>query len=63
MNDKDIICFCNHVTRGDIYQAIDTKNLKSTGEVMAETYAAGLCGSCLDRVNEITKAYLADRNT
>jgi len=58
MHNNDVICFCNFVTAGDIRRAIDEKNLKSTADVMAVTYAAGLCGSCLDRVNSITKEHL-----
>ncbi|MBT8041776.1 MAG: (2Fe-2S)-binding protein, partial [Pontiella sp.] len=54
MDKTNLICFCNAVTAGDIWEAIDTKNLKSTGEVMGATYAAGLCGSCLDKVDSVT---------
>jgi nitrite reductase (NADH) large subunit len=57
--DLELVCFCNHVTKADICRAIDEKGLKTTGEVMAETYAAGLCGSCLDRVNAVTKEYVS----
>jgi len=58
MDKHEIICFCNFVTAGDIRKAIDEKNLKSTADVMGATYAAGLCGSCLDRVNTVTKEHL-----
>jgi nitrite reductase (NADH) large subunit len=59
MKDDDVVCFCSYVTKGDICKAIDRGNLKTTGDVMGVTYAAGLCGSCLDTVNSVTKAYLA----
>ncbi|VGO12841.1 Nitrite reductase [NAD(P)H] [Pontiella desulfatans] len=59
MEDDDVVCFCNYVTYGDICRAIDEKNLKSTSDVMGATYAAGLCGSCLDVLDAVTKAYLA----
>ncbi len=63
MDKHDVVCFCNFVTVGDIWKAIDQKNLKSTGEVMGETYAAGLCGSCINKVNTVTNEYLARRDT
>lgn len=58
MEDDDIVCFCNYVTKGDICRAIDTHNLKDASGVMAATYAAGLCGSCLDNVIAVTKQYI-----
>jgi len=61
MEDDDVVCFCNYVTKGDICKAIDRDNLKSTSDVMGTTYAAGLCGSCLDTVNSVTKHHLALR--
>jgi nitrite reductase (NADH) large subunit len=61
MDDDDVVCFCNYVTKGDICRAIDRNNLKSTGEVMGTTYAAGLCGSCLSLVDAVTKQHLANK--
>jgi len=61
MEDDDVVCFCNYVTKGDICKAIDRDNLKSTSDVMGTTYAAGLCGSCIDTVNSVTKRHLALR--
>ena len=61
LEDDDLVCFCNHVSKADICNAIDRGNLKTTGEVMGVTYAAGLCGSCLDRVNILTKQHVAAR--
>lgn len=61
MDDDDVVCFCNYVTKGDICKAIDEKNLKSTGDVMGATYAAGLCGSCLNLVDAVTKQHLANK--
>ncbi len=58
MEDDDVVCFCNYVTKGDICRAIDAHNLKTAGEVMAHTYAAGLCGSCMDTVIAVTKQYV-----
>jgi nitrite reductase (NADH) large subunit len=59
MDDDDVVCFCSYVTKGDICKAIDRDNLKTTGDVMGVTYAAGLCGSCLDMVNLVTKNHLS----
>ncbi|HSR87888.1 MAG TPA: FAD-dependent oxidoreductase [Pontiella sp.] len=61
MEDDDVVCFCSYVTKGDICRAIDRDNLQSTGDVMGVTYAAGLCGSCLDVVNSVTKVHLSKR--
>lgn len=59
MEDDDVVCFCNYVTKADICKAIDRDNLKTTGDVMGVTYAASLCGSCLDTLNTVTKWHLA----
>lgn len=61
MEDDEVVCFCNYVTKGDICKAIDRDNLKTTGDVMGVTYAAGLCGSCIDTVNSVTKVHLSRR--
>jgi nitrite reductase (NADH) large subunit len=61
LEDDDVVCFCNYVTKKDICRAIDTNNLKTTGDVMGVTYAAGLCGSCLDLVDAVTKHHVALR--
>jgi len=61
MEEDDVVCFCNYVTKGDICKAIDRDNLKTTGDVMGVTYAAGLCGSCIDTVNSVTKVHLSQR--
>lgn len=61
LEDDDVVCFCNYVTKRDICRAIDRDNLQSTGDVMGATYAACLCGSCLDMVDAVTKHHLAWR--
>ncbi|MDZ8117606.1 FAD-dependent oxidoreductase [Pontiella agarivorans] len=58
LEDDDLVCFCNHVTKGDICKAIDAHNLKDASGVMATTYAAGLCGGCYDTVVAVTKQYI-----
>ncbi len=59
LEDDDVVCFCNYVTKGDICKAIDRDNLKTTGDVMGTTYAASLCGSCLDTLNTVTKQHIS----
>jgi len=60
LTDKhEVVCFCNYVTVGDIWRAIDQKGLKSTEDVRAETHAAGVCGSCFSQVCTVTADYLA----
>ncbi len=59
LEHDDVVCFCNYVTKGDIVKAIDSKKLQTTSEVMGETYAAGLCGSCMDVLDAVTKQYVA----
>jgi nitrite reductase (NADH) large subunit len=58
-DEQELVCFCNYVTRGDIRRAIERDGLKSTAEVMGVTYAGGLCGSCQNVVDSVTKACLA----
>ncbi len=58
LEDDDVVCFCNYVTKGDICRAIDAHNLKDASGVMATTYAASLCGGCLNTVLAVTKQYI-----
>jgi nitrite reductase (NADH) large subunit len=62
LEDDDVVCFCNYVTKGDICKAIDRDHLKTTSDVMGSTYAASLCGSCLDTVDLVTKHHVALRD-
>ena len=61
VEDDDVVCFCNYVTKANICRAIDRDNLKTTGDVMAVTYAAGLCGSCFELVDLVTQHHVALR--
>lgn len=63
MDKHDIVCFCNHVSVGDIWTAIDAHDLKSTNDVMESTYAATRCGGCYDKVITVTEEYLELKNT
>lgn len=60
MDDDDIICFCSYVSYGDIRKAIDTYHLKTTADVMGQTYAAGLCGSCYTNLDAVCKHLIQD---
>ena len=62
MEDDDVVCFCNYVTKGDICNAIDQGNLKTASEVMGVTYAASLCGSCFNLVELVTKQHVSLRD-
>lgn len=62
LEEDDLVCFCNYVTKFDICKAIDEKQLKTTVDVMGATYAGGLCGSCLETVAALTKYHLATRS-
>lgn len=62
LDDDDVVCFCNYVTKADICKAIDRDNLKTTSEVINATYAASVCGSCVELVGLVTKHYVALRD-
>ncbi|CAG8437596.1 7147_t:CDS:2 [Diversispora eburnea] len=51
--DEAQICSCNNVSKGQIRDAIRTKNCRSTGEVKSCTKAGTGCGGCLPVVTEI----------
>ncbi len=58
LEDDDLVCYCNYVTKGDICRAIDDEKLKNASQVMASTYAASSCGGCLQNVLAVTKQYI-----
>jgi nitrite reductase (NADH) large subunit len=58
MEDDDVVCFCNYVTKGDICRAIDRDHLKTPEDVMSATYAASSCGGCRDTVVAVTNQYI-----
>ena len=62
LEDDDVVCFCNYVTKKDICRAIDRDHLQSVVDVMGATYAGGLCGSCLDTVIAVTKHHVAQQS-
>ncbi|KAF9969000.1 hypothetical protein BGZ73_008850 [Actinomortierella ambigua] len=56
--DDTQICSCNNVTKGQIRNAIRTKNCGSIGEVKNCTKAGLGCGGCVPQVGEIFEAEL-----
>ena len=55
MNDDLLICNCMGVTRGEIIEAIKTKDLVTVEEVKDETEAGTGCGSCVENIEAILK--------
>jgi bacterioferritin-associated ferredoxin len=53
MDNDEIICFCNEVTRGEIVKAIKEKQLKSVEEVGEATLAGTTCGGCQEEIQAI----------
>lgn len=53
INEDEIICHCNEITRGQIIEAIKSKGLKTFDEVAEATEAGSVCGSCQDDIEEI----------
>ncbi|MEK7286551.1 MAG: FAD-dependent oxidoreductase [Nitrospirota bacterium] len=53
MDDSDIICNCNNVTKGTILEAIKEKGLKTREQVGACTLASTGCGSCAQLVDDL----------
>lgn len=61
--DRDkIVCYCNSITNGMIKDAVD--NGASTLEEVQEVTDAGtVCGACLENVENLVKAFVAERNS
>jgi len=52
----DIICNCNHITKGDIVNAIQQKGYTTVEEIQDALDAGTVCGSCLEDIEEILKS-------
>lgn len=50
---NELICICMNVRRGEIEDAIKTKNLSTIEGIQDTTEAATSCGSCAYEVEEI----------
>jgi nitrite reductase (NADH) large subunit len=55
MEDTDVVCSCNNVTKGDISRAITEDGVTSIGELKRCTRAGTGCGGCLQMVSSILK--------
>ncbi|WP_202077768.1 nitrite reductase large subunit NirB [Caldalkalibacillus salinus] len=63
MDNADIICGCNGVSKGDICQAIQEQGLSTVEEVKNVTKASRSCGGCRPLVSEILEHTLGDQYT
>jgi bacterioferritin-associated ferredoxin len=52
----DIICSCNHITKGNIVNAIQQKGYTTVEEIQDALDAGTVCGSCVDEIEEILKS-------
>ena len=53
MEDDDIICGCNGVSKGDIVNAVKSRDLSSIMAVTKHTKAGGSCGKCKSVIGEL----------
>ena len=56
IDDREVVCSCKNVTKGDICQAIADNNLTSADAVKKCTRAGTGCGGCTPVVQDIFKA-------
>jgi nitrite reductase (NADH) large subunit len=60
MNDDEIICGCNGVSKGAILQAVNEKGCTSVSEIKACTKASGGCGGCKPLVEDLLTYVLGE---
>jgi len=48
-----VICECANITRSEIIDLINKKNLFTAEEVADESAVAGVCGACIERIENI----------
>jgi nitrite reductase (NADH) large subunit len=61
MDDSEIICGCNGVSKGDICKAIVEEGLKTVEEVKNSTNASRSCGGCKGLVADLLEYTLGDK--
>ncbi|KKK36530.1 nitrite reductase [Mesobacillus campisalis] len=61
MDDEEIVCGCNGVTKGTIVEAIRTKELTTVDEVGGCTNAGRSCGRCKSLISDILAHTLGDK--
>ncbi|MFA9559725.1 nitrite reductase large subunit NirB [Evansella sp. AB-rgal1] len=60
MDDSEIICGCNGVSKGDIVTAIKENGLTSVGQIRDCTNASRSCGTCKNLVGDVLSCTLGD---
>ncbi len=53
MDRNEVVCNCFGVSRGEIEEAIRTKNLKTVDQVGEVTNAGTGCGGCQEEIQKI----------
>ena len=61
MNPDKIVCYCNSVTNGMIKDAIDA-GASTLEEIQEATGAGTVCGACLENIENLVKAFVAERD-
>ena len=60
--DRDkVVCYCNSVTNGMIKDVID-EGANTIEEVQEATGAGAVCGACLENVENLIQAFVAERD-
>lgn len=60
MDDGEIICGCNGVSKGTIVEAIGDKGCSTVSEIKKCTRASGSCGGCKPLVEDLLLLYAGD---
>lgn len=61
MNRDKIVCYCNGITNGMIKDVID-EGANTLEEVQEATGAGTVCGACLENVENLVHAFVAERD-
>lgn len=60
MNPDKIVCNCLNITNGMIKEAVDN-GANTLEEVQEATGAGTVCGVCVDDIENLVKAFVAER--
>ena len=60
MPDKEVICGCNGVTKGEIIEAIHEHGIKTFDDLKQRTRASSSCGSCKGLCQQLLRAVAPD---
>ncbi len=55
MERNDVVCNCMNVTKGEIIDAINEKNLTTVEQISDETGAGTGCGGCVEDIEAVLK--------